>query len=427
MRQMEQPQQSVQPQEEGSIVGKPVIPQERNNKGFVTRATIDASGCTVQQGATITVADEDGTQGLIEDGNGSEITANAEQIVITGPGGKGPIEFADISGGSDDQIHGPVTVTDSTGISCPGEDNGPIALPGCKNPLQLLKIADNKSTRTEPFFVSAPSFSVLVKTGPEKDGSGSTTVSVFKQRYSDDSVGEKVAAKTFEGGEDGTLKVSSGPGAYFLEIKTQNQSYRIAAEQCGGSALDVGNSCSSLKPPLKVSRTVPAFGKIRNPNDQAYPLRIVYATSSKSGSLSIVLEDRSGRKVLDTKIGGQQRGVLGIKQPPHVSYTFELLPQDQGYTVVFEGGPGTGQDPCTDPGSLDVPAAPAKTPSKPPGNPNQGNQGGSSHRKPLPDTGGATGSAESSAVFVPLAGLALAGATLAGVGLLTRRSGARQR
>lgn len=233
MRQAERPQQSAQPQEDGSIVGKPVIPQEWNRKR-VTRATIDANGCTVQQGATITVADEDGTQGLLEDGNGSEITANGEQIVITGPGGKGPIEFADISGGSDDQIKGPVTVTDSTGISCPGEGNGPIALPGCKNPLQLLKIVDNKSTRTDPFFVSAPSFSVLVKTSPKSAGSGSTTVSVFKRRYSGDNAGKKVATRTFEGGKDGIVKVNSGPGAYLLEIKTQNQSYRIAAEQCGG-------------------------------------------------------------------------------------------------------------------------------------------------------------------------------------------------
>src|SRR3712207_29739 len=48
--------------------------------------TIAATGCTVSEGASITLEDPDGTQARFVDGQlGIEITSTAEQITIVGP------------------------------------------------------------------------------------------------------------------------------------------------------------------------------------------------------------------------------------------------------------------------------------------------------------------------------------------------------
>ena len=84
---------------------------------------IPARGCTVAEGASVTLADYDGTQGKVVDGRGVDITATASQISIKITGDQFFSDVATFPDPADDDFDtgntaGGITVVTTTGISC---------------------------------------------------------------------------------------------------------------------------------------------------------------------------------------------------------------------------------------------------------------------------------------------------------------------
>ena len=88
--------------------------------------TIDAEGCTVEEGASVTLEDGDGTEALFVDGQlGIEITSTGDQITIEGPNDDyiGDHAFSQSDPGFD--TDGDYVVSTSTGIACRGGGAAP--------------------------------------------------------------------------------------------------------------------------------------------------------------------------------------------------------------------------------------------------------------------------------------------------------------
>lgn len=98
------------------LADKPVNLQDPDSDGIPDRATINAGGCEVQEGATITGEDANDRRGTLTDGDGVEITATTEQVVIKRT--DEPESFREF-----EDFQEPVTVVSSTGITCQ-EDGG---------------------------------------------------------------------------------------------------------------------------------------------------------------------------------------------------------------------------------------------------------------------------------------------------------------
>ncbi len=97
----------------------------RNTAGDITGADIDVAefeSCTVEDGATITIRDEDGTEGTIKDGGNAEIAYedDIDDIIISPPPGDSTIVITPTTNGSTAQGFNDdnTTVVRSTGISC---------------------------------------------------------------------------------------------------------------------------------------------------------------------------------------------------------------------------------------------------------------------------------------------------------------------
>src|SRR5215203_1091490 len=75
------------PAQEGPLAGTPAQGTNPNSPSSPPDVvTIAAQGCTVSEGASITLEDPDGTQAQFVDGQlGIEITSTSEQISIVGP------------------------------------------------------------------------------------------------------------------------------------------------------------------------------------------------------------------------------------------------------------------------------------------------------------------------------------------------------
>jgi hypothetical protein len=83
--------------------------------------TIAATGCTVSEGASITLEDPDGTQAQFVDGQlGIEITSTSEQITIVGPNDDYIGDHAVSSSDPGFDTAGDYAVVTTTGIACQG-------------------------------------------------------------------------------------------------------------------------------------------------------------------------------------------------------------------------------------------------------------------------------------------------------------------
>ena len=88
--------------------------------------TIDAEGCTVEEGASVTLEDGDGTEALFVDGQlGIEITSTGDQITIEGPNDDyiGDHAFSQSDPGFDTDAD--YVVSTATGIACRGGGAAP--------------------------------------------------------------------------------------------------------------------------------------------------------------------------------------------------------------------------------------------------------------------------------------------------------------
>lgn len=131
-----------------------------------------------------------------------------------------------------------------------------------------------------------------------------------------------------------------------------------------GPTPNPGNGCS----PVVDNDTEEPVGVLRGTEDLLFgytndtgrrlPLRIVYATSSADGTLSVTVTPEGGDgAILEETITGAENGVLRVNTQANTSYDVEVLPEDQGYAVLFEVGRGSEE--CTNPESLDPIAVPS--------------------------------------------------------------------
>lgn len=101
---------------------------------------------------------------------------------------------------------------------------------GCSDPVEVFSISDNTSDIFGPFTVEGQLFRVRFETTPANDGGfGSTLIEV------DDENLTAVTSEDVRNGESGTIEVNEGPGEFFLNIATSEQSYDVVVEDCAGS------------------------------------------------------------------------------------------------------------------------------------------------------------------------------------------------
>jgi hypothetical protein len=112
--------------------------------------TIAAQGCTVSEGASITLEDPDGTNALFIDGQlGIEITSTGGQISIVGPNDDyiGDHAFSSSDPGFD--TAGDYTVVTTTGIACDGASPPPEEPPTTTADLDCADFAAQQEAQAE--------------------------------------------------------------------------------------------------------------------------------------------------------------------------------------------------------------------------------------------------------------------------------------
>jgi len=118
------------PAQEGPLAGTPAQGTNPNSPSSPPDVvTIAAQGCTVSEGASITLEDPDGTQAQFVDGQlGIEIISTGGQIRIVGPNDDyiGDHAFSSSDPGFD--TAGDYTVVTTTGIACEGASPPPTSL-----------------------------------------------------------------------------------------------------------------------------------------------------------------------------------------------------------------------------------------------------------------------------------------------------------
>jgi hypothetical protein len=94
-----------------------------NTSGNPDLITISASGCTVDEGASVTLQDGDGTEARFVDGSSNiQITATSSDIRIAGPNDDFIGDHAEFSTSDRSfDTNGVYTVVTTTGISCQGQ------------------------------------------------------------------------------------------------------------------------------------------------------------------------------------------------------------------------------------------------------------------------------------------------------------------
>ena len=105
----------------GPPAGTPVTASNPDNPNSPpTLFVISARGCTVSEGASITLEEEDGTRARLVDGGDADITATSTQIRINITGGQFLSDVATFPDPADTSFDtgNPITVASTTGITC---------------------------------------------------------------------------------------------------------------------------------------------------------------------------------------------------------------------------------------------------------------------------------------------------------------------
>jgi len=107
------------------IAGQTAFIEDEDGDGIVdTIGPIAVAGCTLDDGATIVVEDEDGTQVELLNGRNATITGESNAITIEGTGANGTFDNLSPTGGDPATFDpGQGTVVSSTGIVC-GDSGG---------------------------------------------------------------------------------------------------------------------------------------------------------------------------------------------------------------------------------------------------------------------------------------------------------------
>jgi hypothetical protein len=112
--------------------------------------TIAAQGCTVSEGASITLEDPDGTQALFVDGQlGIEITSTSGQISIVGPDDDYIGDHAVSSSDPGFDTAGDCAVVSTAGIACEGASSPPNEPPASTEDLDCANFATQREAQAE--------------------------------------------------------------------------------------------------------------------------------------------------------------------------------------------------------------------------------------------------------------------------------------
>jgi hypothetical protein len=111
VRAKEGPERALQAS--GPLAGKAMIVTEAEDAALPDPlvVVVRVAGCAVEEGASVTVRDANGTRGTVTDGAGAEITGGPERVLVKGPEGEEPIEGLE-------NPEGELTVVRSQGIVC---------------------------------------------------------------------------------------------------------------------------------------------------------------------------------------------------------------------------------------------------------------------------------------------------------------------
>jgi hypothetical protein len=112
--------------------------------------TIAAQGCTVSEGASITLEDPDGTQAQFVDGQlGIEITSTSEQLSIVGPDNDYIGNHAVSSSDPGFDTAGDYAVVSTAGIACQGASPPPNQPPTTTADLDCADFATQQEAQAE--------------------------------------------------------------------------------------------------------------------------------------------------------------------------------------------------------------------------------------------------------------------------------------
>jgi hypothetical protein len=251
--------------------------------------TIAAQGCTVSEGASITLEDPDGTQAQFVDGQlDIEVTSTGGQITIVGPNDDYIGDHAVSSSDPGFDTAGDYTVVTTTGIACeggnlsqgspeasasPGASSPPSSAPAsapasdsasapagtppgdsgsapdsapgsasnlegqnapgpdseCPGARVVNRTGGNGNKQSPVFNVSGESFRVTTTLDTNSPRFLGFDVFVYKGG------GQLVTAIGRESpGTDSSI-VNAGPGAFYLDILSANTKYFVTVEDCGGA------------------------------------------------------------------------------------------------------------------------------------------------------------------------------------------------
>jgi len=237
--------------------------------------TITAPGCTVSEGASITLEDGDGTQALFVDGQMDiEITSTIDQITIVGPNGDYIGNHGITSDPGFDSAM--LVVVTTTNIACDGGNptqgtpeasaspvassppsSAPVSAPAsspagapssaptrdstlenqnapgpdseCPGARVVNTTSGNGDKQSPVFNISGESFRVTTTLN-----SGSPQALFFSADVNREGGGYVTSVSRESPGTDSSI-VNAGPGAFFLDILAANTKYFVTVEDCIGA------------------------------------------------------------------------------------------------------------------------------------------------------------------------------------------------
>jgi hypothetical protein len=200
--------------------------------------TIQAEGCTVSEGASVTLEDGDGTTARFVDGQrGIEITVTGNQISIQGPNddfiGDHAVETSDPGFDTD----GDYAVVSTTGISCQGTGGTRADTDGgCPGARAVETLTGTASSRTPEFNITGTSF--RVRFDVTMAGNPPLTITVLDEN------GGVVETLRVDQEGTGSFLVNQGPGRFVVQTDATGADYTITVEDCtrSGQQGDGGNT-----------------------------------------------------------------------------------------------------------------------------------------------------------------------------------------
>jgi hypothetical protein len=262
--------------------------------------TIAAQGCTVSEGASITLEDPDGTQAQFVDGQlDIEITSTGGQITIVGPNDDYIGDHAVSSSDPGFDTVGDYAVVTTTGIACQGASPLPEEPPTTTADLDCADFATQQEAQAElerdpsdphgldadndgiacedlssggnvatdpstgncpgarrvgfvpggggagttrdffdPSTIDSPSFLVTVATTPTPNARTGAGVSVGTYEVSQSGEEPKVAEAFVDAGETRSFLITEGAGRYRIITVATDTEYTLTIEKCTGAATE---------------------------------------------------------------------------------------------------------------------------------------------------------------------------------------------